>query len=430
MKFFKFVLLPFLFFTVFVFESANAKANARKFNFFFYINATEPYVENYQLAQIEALKKTRKRNNANYFVLIKQSNGITTRFMLNELGLTNQENPTIEDISDWRQIAQFVQWGNSISQASKNIMVFNSHGSFYGSTNESIFNDDLTSGKSTSIHEFIFALEYIKRELGKSIDVLVFDACYMSAIEVQSQAYGYANYFVAGAIEISEVGLDYGALSRLVAADANINSLTPGDLALFIQNMKVTLKKGNVRGSKTQEKDPEAWPMSAYNLNLLPPFIESLNNYIQLLLGEHESVKNQVKKYISDNPKTCKDDFASRLTPGQSAETPVSDRIIVSSVIQLGAILTCLNPENFGAENSLKMAYKEMMDSFKKYNGLRKQKSSIDFLESKKKIINYGVSVIFHPYTFNNKDALSHYQRLRFDYFSNWSKLGLFLTSP
>lgn len=415
-------------FSIFVmFVALDAHSFERRFNFFIYVNATDPSIEQSQLKQLDQLERTRKKSNANYFIQVKNSHGLAQRFLLNEKGRSNEEILDTIDYSSWREIASFVEWGNELSPAEENILIFNSHGSFYGGTNSSVINSDYETGESTSIHEYVFALEYVKRALGKALDIIVFDACFMSTIEVQVQTFGYADFFVGSRNSIHEIGLDYAEISRRIADDYLLDEINVSIIAEMIQNSRVTPLPGNLKGSKLQETDPEVWPMSAYKLKDLPPFVLSLRDYIDSLLKTNPATQLKIKSYITENTSHCAVIFRQRLMPGQTVNTPKEDWVFVSGVILLGPFLKCLNPENFSTNPKLAPLYEDMMSKFEKYSSFRKKKSVLDFLESEDKYINDGIAVIFHPKTFQDPELLKNYRQLRFDYFSSWSKLALII---
>lgn len=406
-------------FIVLTFSMA-AAASEREFNFFIYVNATYADIEKAQMAQIEELANLEKNPNANYFVTIKASNGNSTRFLLNENGISNKERLAPTDFADWREVSRFVSWAESIGKAKKNILIFNSHGNFYKSTDSGIINEDATTQQSISIHEYLFSLEYVKRILGRPLDLIVMDACTMSSIETHVQTHGYADFFVASSKQMSEVGINYSKIAKIINADFNKNEITSKALTIKIQDFLVAERKP--RASEIDSEaitDPFEYPLSAFQLDRLPKFIKTMETFINQFLSSNKSIKNRAKKYLADNHEFCKKSYAYRETDGKK----------VSSIIYLGRIIQCLDPKNYSAQKSLGKAYSELFTELLNYTEYRQLKTSLNPLSSPTKHINDGLTVIFDEAMFQDPTYLASYKRLRFSYFSNWHLLGQFLTS-
>ncbi len=97
------------------------------------------------------------------------------------------------DFADPTTLVQFIQWGRKRSPADKYMLVLSGHG---GGADEDLFLQDTTAGSTMTIQEINKALKMALP--GRTpLDILGFDSCFMSTVELAYELRRYAKYLVA-----------------------------------------------------------------------------------------------------------------------------------------------------------------------------------------------------------------------------------------
>lgn len=126
-----------------------------------------------------------------------------------------------------QKLAEFVQWGMEKYPAKHTWLVISGHGdAWHGAceTGEEARYMDLSTMKS--------ALQTASKNLGRGLDLISFDACYMGSAEAAYQLRDQAHYMVASQEEVGYYGQPY---SKVLAVD--FSQMSPLALAHHLVNM-------------------------------------------------------------------------------------------------------------------------------------------------------------------------------------------------
>ena len=100
------------------------------------------------------------------------------------------------DMGDPNALSAFTEWSMNTYPAQHYVLVVDDHGgAFTGAawdedTGQNLLRDHLTAPEIRS------ALSKVYNDTGNKVDVMLFDACMMSSIEIVAEVYGYADYLV------------------------------------------------------------------------------------------------------------------------------------------------------------------------------------------------------------------------------------------
>jgi len=129
--------------------------------------------------------------------------------------------------SDPEVLKMFVEYGMANFPAQKTLLVLQDHGYSWRGICEDETNGDLLM----PIDGVRAALESVKADMGKGVDVLAFDACNMMLLEVVYELKDVVPYIVGSQTTVSYDGLPYGLfIPDLVANPA----MSPAELAVDI----------------------------------------------------------------------------------------------------------------------------------------------------------------------------------------------------
>lgn len=123
-----------------------------------------------------------------------------------------------KDMGDYRTLIEFAQWGIEKFPAKHYAIVMWNHGSGWKKEDEATIlkgvSYDDTSGNHITTLQLVEAMKAIKEKAGKKIDVIAFDACLMSMVEVVDGLTPYADYMVASEETIPGMGYPYDRVLR------------------------------------------------------------------------------------------------------------------------------------------------------------------------------------------------------------------------
>ncbi len=146
------------------------------------------------------------------------SNGEIDGGFIVDLGELNSEDPDV--------LRDFANWGIDTYPANRYMLVFWNHGGGWarpaplGEPFKAIVWDDTDGGGGGiefSNGEYATMLSEIRNHLGRSINMVCFDACVVGLIETEYETMGYADYLVHSEANIPGDGYDYGFLRSLIA---------------------------------------------------------------------------------------------------------------------------------------------------------------------------------------------------------------------
>lgn len=199
-------------------------------------------LEDFAIANINALKKVGSSDNMNIVVLLDRSpdynssNGNWSDTRLLYITKGHSINYDIvgnypfdeEDMTDSENLYQFLRLVNDYYPSDKLILNIWSHG--YGvnpdgqipqvTTKGVIVDDSAGSGKEMSIVDLKNALNNFRRYSGRRVDILQFDACNMLMLEIAEDLRPYARFIVGAETDIPQEGSDYSALASYFEAQS------------------------------------------------------------------------------------------------------------------------------------------------------------------------------------------------------------------
>jgi len=196
-------------------------------------------------------------NNEGYADDISNSNWTTTRrYHITQDFDPIQINSTLIDdlgelnMGDPQTLIDFASWATTNYPAKKYLLVIWNHGGGFRSpayTTKDIAWDDTSGGDRITMPELEDALSAISAQMGKKIDIVGMDACFMAMTEVAYQIKDYADILVASEESEPFNGWPYDTILGELAGNPLISS---GQLAIDIVDKYVfSYPYGNVTQS-------------------------------------------------------------------------------------------------------------------------------------------------------------------------------------
>ncbi|MFH1520015.1 MAG: clostripain-related cysteine peptidase [Candidatus Micrarchaeota archaeon] len=169
------------------------------------------------------------------------------------------------DMGKGDTLADFVDWAVKKYPAKHYAVIMWDHGGGWTGMSQ-----DESSGSSMTMNEFRIGLQKINQNLGKKIDVLVFDMCLMAQYDVMLEIQPYADYTVASEEVIPGYSFNYTSLLEKLNTEPN---LTPKRLAeIEVEDYKAYY----------EDKD-DATTLSAIDLSKIPAVETAFNEFIVVL---------------------------------------------------------------------------------------------------------------------------------------------------
>jgi hypothetical protein len=179
---------------------------------------------------------------------------------LMDLGVVNMADPT--------SLSDFIKWGVLNFPARKYAIILWDHGSGLNG-----FGKDLLFSNSTlTPGELAEAFFTVKSETGVHFELIGFDACLMSSLEVASRLYNFAHYMVSSQEVEPSWGWDYKAIIEGMIADSNQSGRS---LGITIANSFVTHSEESSQLEKfNANKDIT---LSVIDLSKIPQLVKDVN---------------------------------------------------------------------------------------------------------------------------------------------------------
>lgn len=185
-------------------------------------NASDNELYAYQLADVEEARQVGCSDTVNLLASIDRGpeGGVGQRLELRSQGsLVKQELPDC-NMSDPKNLAEFVEWGMRNYPAENYWLVISDHGDAWKGALE-----DHGSDGWMSLPQLGDALKQVRQKTGRKLDLLSFDCCYMGSLEVAHQLKDEARYMVGSQQEVGWHGHSYGEILP------EIDRLSPRQLA-------------------------------------------------------------------------------------------------------------------------------------------------------------------------------------------------------
>lgn len=191
---------------------------------------------------------------------------------LQDIGKVNMGDPnTLKD---------FLNWGIKNYPADKSSIVLWNHGSGIEG-----YGYDEVSGNMLSLAQIQNTFKAVKAQNNIKFEVIGFDACLMSTLEVAHAMVPYGNYMVASEELEPGHGWDYSKHLKYLAE----NPKTTG------KNLGKEIAKGFKSQAKAQDTDFEI-TLAVTNLSKIPAVITSLDGMIKKVSGDIVSSDNNLRK--------------------------------------------------------------------------------------------------------------------------------------
>lgn len=394
----------------------NTSANkAEKINVFIYLDATDKDISPEQFSQIVNFEKglalyPNFSENINFFV---EAGGINSRVLRYKLKADKTDHKSISspilmdrgyaNMSSWRELVSFVEWGTKISKADRNIFIINSHGSHFYTTRDGTLLWDhkflippadpripLTSSVSNlNMHEFTFAVSKIKKVLGKNLDIMLFDACSQANLEMLGQAYGTINYYVSSARPIASSGISYIELFKPILENKHVNKIL-----YYLPTIKYDSE--TVAGVYNNN------PFSVYKMKDFPQLASAMKNYLIAFDQLNPHQKNIIKNTLINDPR-CLAQHHER-----KKDQPIGK---VSAVIKISSFISCVQT------SSALVGLSEASEI--RQSALILKKEFDKFISNNP---NKELTITYFPEIIKDPIVLHDYKYLRFDRFVNWSQ--------
>jgi hypothetical protein len=206
--------------------------------------------------------------------------------------VTDPKNPTAPspiledlgpvDMGDYRSVIDFITWGVQNFPAHRYHFTFWDHGTGWHDIEskdashklDEISHDEITDHSITT-KEMRIIFKTFSQLIGRKIDIISNDACYMGSLEVAYELAPYADYYL-GSEDIEPVtGWPYHRLMKKLAANPRISPLEFGNYIatqyLLYQSEGTEVKKREVT-------------FSIYQLAQFAPFVAALRDLSEVIL--------------------------------------------------------------------------------------------------------------------------------------------------
>ena len=169
------------------------------------------------------------------------------------------------DMGDYKNAVKFVQWAKEKFPAKRYMLVIWNHGTGFMDPKKDQVQQTLARTQKTKGISFddetgnYISTPDLRKMLAEAggVDVLGFNACLMSAMEVYSELGGLAKTVVASEDVMSAVGFDYYSMIATLDKNPNISVSDAGKVVAqgFIQRIKAYMQYG-IRGGHITVADP------------------------------------------------------------------------------------------------------------------------------------------------------------------------------
>jgi hypothetical protein len=180
------------------------------------------------------------------------------------------------DTGDPNTLSGFANWAIDRYQADHYLLVISDHGDSWAGTS---FDD--TSGTHLSISGIKTAFFSISSHLGKHVDIVWFDDCLMSSLEIAYQIDGYADYLVSSETSNYPNTWDFNGVNSYLSGNPTVSSQA---LAIQLVNM------GNLQddaATRTQSN-------SAIDLSRVTPLVTTVSSLAGLLRTHMHQWQSQI----------------------------------------------------------------------------------------------------------------------------------------
>jgi hypothetical protein len=178
------------------------------------------------------------------------------------------------DMGSPETLRQYLCWGVSAYPAEHYVVVVWDHGGGW----KSLLVDD-TSGSRMMLDGFGHALESVAAQLGRKLDMVVFDACLMSMVEVADQLKNAADHTVSSQAEVAGQGFPYHLLLDRLSRNPD---QCPGDYA-----------KGMVDDFVAYYANKKAIA-TAFDESKIQPLVAAIDNVSITLINGMAKYRNEI----------------------------------------------------------------------------------------------------------------------------------------
>ena len=208
---------------------------------------------------------------------------------LSDIGEVNMGDPGV--------LADFISWGvGSYTTTNYALVLWDHGGSWYG-----ISWDYSSSYAYLNMSELVSALDVAQTANGGLVlDVLGFDACAMSSIEVAYQVMPYARYLVGSEINVPDDGFEYTGPLTALAANPDMPTIEFGDEILY-HYAEYYL---SLPGTPNWYELNESFTLSVVDLGLVDELVAAvgslateLQDNLGLWINHVELARNQTESY-------------------------------------------------------------------------------------------------------------------------------------
>jgi hypothetical protein len=226
-----------------------------------------------------------------------EDNDLKRYYIVNDKDSSKIVSPYIQlaeekDSADSNVLQDFIKWGYSNYDAPVKILDIDSHG---GSYKGIVF--DQPTRNIMSISEVARA---IKSSVGK-VDILTFDACLMSSIEVGYELKDQADVMIGSEDSTLRTGMLYaGSLSKIIDNSKNPEDIARGIL-LASDRSGVKDYEGllNPNRPNRQGKTPNVFTISAFRGKEMKNLVAEINNLSRRIMSKISTDKTAVSSAIN-----------------------------------------------------------------------------------------------------------------------------------
>jgi hypothetical protein len=206
------------------------------------------------------------------------------RFLVTE-GLTPADGNEIMSIGEVNMgdpdtLVNFVEWAASNYPAEKYALIISGHGEGWGGSCW----DETSDDDNMDLAEMRSALSNISEFIGRPLDIIGFDACFMGTTEVAYEVHEYASVMVASEQLEPLPGWPYDAILTQLTATPDISA---AELATIIVD------------SYYLSHTPKGYTMTAVDLTKIDAVVNSLSGLAQALIAYNGTDTQTVKNYAS-----------------------------------------------------------------------------------------------------------------------------------
>jgi hypothetical protein len=272
---------------------SNPNINPAKWTFMVYIDADDSTLEEQAISDFIEMADIGSNENISIVVQLDRipgdddsySDWTDCRRFLVTKGLTPADGSEIMSIGevnmgDPATLVSFVEWAASNYPAEKYALIISSHGKGWSGCcwDETSDNDNLDLAEMRS------ALSDISEFIGRSLDIIGFDACLMGMTEVAYEVHDYASVMVASEHAEPSSGWPYDAVLTQLTAAPDISAV---ELATIVVD------------SYYIAHAPTSYTMTAIDLTKIDAVVNGLSDLAQALVVYAGTDTQAIKNYAS-----------------------------------------------------------------------------------------------------------------------------------